>query len=80
MCPETPTCMSKFYCDSKKPEFHENESSVSSWKPGELIKLFDYSFFSYLLCGQGCVHSLKTWEVRLINSRRGSSVNSEAKK
>ena len=37
-------CISKLFCEGKKLEFHQNESSMSSWKPGELIRLFIYLF------------------------------------
>ena len=36
-CVWKPLCISKFFCERKEPEFHENESSMLSWKPGELI-------------------------------------------
>ena len=29
----------KVFCERKEPEFHENESRMLSWKPGELINL-----------------------------------------
>ena len=45
MCLETP--ISTFFCEGKKPEFCENKSTMSSWTPGELIRLFRLlNFFS----------------------------------
>ena len=40
---ETPVL--KFF--SVKPELHENESSMSSWNPGELIRYSTWNFFFF---------------------------------
>ena len=69
--------MSMFFCECKKPEFHENVSTMSSWKPGELIRLFDFSVWPEMrtfLKNLGCTSDL------FQEVKQGSPVNSEDKK